>query len=71
VRLQSSHLFPIFESVLALSHVEDHGMGMKLGRSIAIDGRAVSCSKVAAMNFPVVSGAWTLPIRASVYRSSS
>ena len=35
--LQSSHLFPIFETVLALGHVEDHGMGMKLGRSIAID----------------------------------
>jgi hypothetical protein len=38
VWLQSSHLFPIFETVLALGHVEDHGMGMKLGRSIAIDG---------------------------------
>src|ERR1700683_2880605 len=38
MRLQSSHLFPIFETVLALRHVEDHGMGMKLGRSIAIDG---------------------------------
>ena len=35
--LQSSHLFPIFETVLALGHVEDYGMGMKLGRSIAID----------------------------------
>ena len=41
--LQSSHLFPIFETVLALGYVEDHGMGMKLGRSIAIDrpGRVV------------------------------
>src|SRR5208282_1024971 len=38
VRLQGSHLFPIFETVLALGHVEDHGMGMKLGCSIAIDG---------------------------------
>src|SRR5208283_3657398 len=38
VWLQSSHLFPIFETVLALGHVEDHGMSMKLGRSIAIDG---------------------------------
>jgi hypothetical protein len=28
----------IFETVLALGHVEDHGMSMKLGRSIAIDG---------------------------------
>jgi hypothetical protein len=38
VWLQSSHLFPIFETVLALGHVEDHGVSMKLGRSIAIDG---------------------------------
>src|SRR5712691_1538264 len=38
MRLQSSHLFPIFEIVLSLGHVEDHSMGMKLGRSIAIDG---------------------------------
>jgi hypothetical protein len=37
VRLQSSHLFPI-ETVLALGHVEDDGMSMKLGRSIAING---------------------------------
>ncbi len=36
--LQSSHLFPIFETVLALGHVEDHGMGMKLRSRIAIDG---------------------------------
>ena len=36
--LQSSHLFPIFETVLALGHVEDHGMSMKLRSSIAIDG---------------------------------
>src|SRR5260370_39942995 len=36
--MQGSHLFPIFETVLALRHVEDHGMGMELGRSIAIDG---------------------------------
>ena len=38
VWLQSSHLFRIFETVLALRHVEDHGMSMELGRSIAIDG---------------------------------
>src|SRR5208283_4760670 len=36
--LKSSHLFPIFETVLALGHVEDDGMSMKLGRSIAING---------------------------------
>ena len=36
--LQSSHLFRIFEIVLALGHVEDHGMSMKLGRRVAIDG---------------------------------
>ncbi len=35
---QSTHLFPIFETVLALGHVENHGVSMKLGRSIAIDG---------------------------------
>src|SRR5207253_1737156 len=28
----------IFETVLALGHVEDHGMSMKLGRRVAIDG---------------------------------
>src|SRR5208282_2173404 len=38
MRLQSSHLFRIFETVLALGHIEDHGMSMKLRRSIAIDG---------------------------------
>src|SRR4029077_7658856 len=38
VRLQSSHLFSVFATALPLGHVEDHGMGMKLGRSIAIDG---------------------------------
>jgi hypothetical protein len=38
VWLQSSHLFPIFETVLALGHVENHGVSMKLGRGIAIDG---------------------------------
>jgi hypothetical protein len=37
MRLQSSHLFPVLRTALALGHVEDHGMGMKLGRSIAID----------------------------------
>jgi hypothetical protein len=31
VWLQSSHLFRIFETVLALRHVEDHGMSMELG----------------------------------------
>src|SRR5216683_3293995 len=36
--LQGSHLFPIFETVLALGHVEDHGMGMKLRCRVAIDG---------------------------------
>src|SRR5208283_562897 len=36
--LKSSHLFPIFETVLALGHVEDDGMSMKLGRSVAING---------------------------------
>ncbi len=38
VRLQGAHLFPIFETVLALGHIEDHGMGVKLRRRIAIDG---------------------------------
>src|SRR5467141_3854975 len=37
MRLQSSHLFPVLRTALALGHVEDHGMGMKLGRSVAID----------------------------------
>ena len=35
---QSSDLFPIFETVLALGHVEDHGMSMKLERRVAIYG---------------------------------
>jgi hypothetical protein len=34
--LQSSHLFSIFETILALGHVEDHGMSMKLRSGIAI-----------------------------------
>ena len=38
MRLQCSHLFPIFTAGLPLGHVEDHGMGMKLGRCIAVDG---------------------------------
>src|ERR1700678_2009806 len=38
MRLQSSHLLSVFETVLALGHVEDHGMSMKLGRRITIDG---------------------------------
>src|SRR5216683_79142 len=38
MRLQSSDLFPVFRTALALGHVEDHGMSMKLGRSIAING---------------------------------
>jgi hypothetical protein len=37
VRLQSAHLFPVFGAVLALGNIEDHGMGMKLRCSIAID----------------------------------
>jgi hypothetical protein len=36
--LQSSHLFSVVEAVLPLGHVEDHGMGMKLRRRVAIDG---------------------------------
>src|ERR1700676_1416305 len=38
VRLQSSHLFSVFGAVLPLGHIEDHGMGMKLRRRIAIYG---------------------------------
>src|SRR5271169_1960020 len=38
MRLQSSHLFPVFGTALPLRHVEEYGMGMKLRRSIAIDG---------------------------------
>jgi site-specific recombinase XerC len=45
MRLQSSHLFPIFETILPLGHVEDHGMSMKLGRSIAIDDLVLYCGR--------------------------
>src|ERR1700693_6092117 len=38
VRLQSSHLSSVFGVVLPLGHIEDHGMGMKLRRRVAIDG---------------------------------
>src|ERR1035441_937 len=38
VRLQSSHLLPVFGAVLPFGHIEDHGMGMKLRRRVAIDG---------------------------------
>src|ERR1019366_9238622 len=37
VRLQGSHLFPVFGAVLPLGHVEDHGMGMKLRCRVTID----------------------------------
>ncbi len=65
-RVQSSGL-----AVLAVGDVEDDGMGVELGRGVAFDGRAVSCSNVAAANLPVSSGAFTLPSRAWVYRSNS
>src|ERR1700686_1488484 len=38
MRLQGSHLFPVFGAILPLGHIEDHGMGMKLRRRVAIDG---------------------------------
>src|SRR5271163_4891722 len=38
MRLQSSHLFPVFGTALPLRHVEEYGMGMKLRRGVAIDG---------------------------------
>src|SRR5580700_10317875 len=38
VRLQGSDLFPVFGAVLPLGHIEDHSMGMKLRRRVAIDG---------------------------------
>ncbi|MBB5060510.1 hypothetical protein HDF16_005246 [Granulicella aggregans] len=44
-------------TVLAFGDTEHHGMGVKLGTGITVDGRAMSCSKVAAANLPVSSGA--------------
>src|SRR5713101_637584 len=38
MRLQSSHLFCALGIAHPLGHVEEHGVGMKLGRSIAIYG---------------------------------
>src|ERR1700682_2842789 len=38
MRLQSSHLLSVFGAALPLGHIEDHGMGVKLRRRIAIDG---------------------------------
>src|SRR6202165_1013008 len=38
MRLQSSHLLSVFGAALPLGHIEDHGMGMKLWRPVAIDG---------------------------------
>jgi len=54
----------VFRAQLCV-HMHQHTFG-SLPCGVTIDGRAVSCSKVAAANFPVVSGAWTLPIRAWV-----
>jgi len=66
VRLQSAGF-----AVLPLRYIEDHRMSMKLRRSVAIDGSRGIVLESGGDEFPVVSGAWTLPIRACVYRSSS
>jgi len=33
-------------AILALRHIEDNGVGVKLGSGVAIDRRAVSCSNL-------------------------
>jgi hypothetical protein len=38
VRLHGSHLLSVFGAILPFGHIEDHGMGMKLRRRVAIDG---------------------------------
>ncbi len=54
-------------AVLAFGDIEDFGVSMELrcGHSHLPDGQCHG-QKWAAMNWPVVSGAWTLPIRACV-----